>query len=48
MKHPNELTWTPPNDPPERFYMGARTTETKAQGRAGKMSCTNVHKANLR
>jgi len=45
---PNELTRTPPNDPPERFYMGARTTKTKGQGRAGKTSCTNVHKANLR
>jgi len=36
--HPNELTWTPSNDPPERFYMGTHTTETKGQGRAGKMS----------
>ena len=44
---PNELSRTPSNDPLERFYMGARTTETKPQGRAGQMSCTNVHKANL-
>jgi hypothetical protein len=35
----------PSNDPPER--MGARTTETKRQGRARKTSYTNVHKANL-
>ena len=27
--------------------MGARTAETKPQGRVGKMSCTNMHKANL-
>ena len=27
--------------------MGARTTETKGQGRAGQTSCMNVHKANL-
>jgi hypothetical protein len=27
--------------------MGARTTETNRQGRAGQTSCTNVHKANL-
>jgi len=47
MTRPNELTWTPSNDLPERFYMGARTTETKGQGRAGQTSCTNVHKANL-
>jgi len=33
---PNELTWTPSNDPPEQFYMGARATETKGQGRDGK------------
>jgi len=26
---PNELTWTPSNNPPEQFYMGACTTETK-------------------
>jgi len=45
--HLNELTRTPSNDPTERFYMGTRTTETKTQGRVGKMSCTNVHKANL-
>jgi hypothetical protein len=44
---PNEFTRAPSNDPPERFCMGARTTETKRQGRAGKTSCTNVHKANL-
>jgi len=43
----NELTWTPSNDLTERFYVGARMTETKPQGRAGKMSYTNVHKANL-
>jgi len=48
MTCPNELTRTPPIDPPEQFYMGARTTETKGQGRAGKMSCTNMHKAKLR
>jgi len=45
--HLNELTRTPSNDPPERFYMGARTTETKPQGRAGQTRCTNFHKANL-
>jgi len=44
---PNELTWTPSNDPPKRFYMGAPTTETKPQGKAGQMSCKNMHKANL-
>jgi len=44
---PNELTRTPLNDPPERFYMGTRTTETKEQVRAEQMSCTNMHKANL-
>ena len=27
--------------------MGTRTTETKPQGRVGKTSYTNVHKANL-
>jgi len=27
--------------------MGTHTTETKPQGRAGKTSCMNVHKANL-
>ena len=27
--------------------MGARTTEMKGQERAWKMSCMNVHKANL-
>jgi len=47
MTHLNELTWIPSNDPPELFYMGARTTETKGQGRVGQTSCTNVHKANL-
>jgi len=47
MTRPNELTRTPSNDLPELFYMGARTTETKPQGRVGKMSCTNMHKANL-
>jgi hypothetical protein len=43
-----------PNDPPERVHTDAlkrpepaRTTETKRQGRAGKTSCTNMHKANL-
>jgi hypothetical protein len=41
-----------PNDQPERVHTGAlkrpaRTTETKRQGRAGKTSCTNMHKANL-
>jgi hypothetical protein len=40
---PNEFTRAPSNDLPEP----ARTTETKRQGRAGQMSCTNVHKANL-
>jgi hypothetical protein len=44
---PNEFTRAPSNDPPERFCMGARTTETNRQGRAGQTSCTNVHKANL-
>jgi len=44
---PNELTRTPSNDPPERFYMGTRMTQTNRQGRVGQMSCTNVHKANL-
>jgi len=44
---PNELTRTPSNDPTERFYTGAHTTETKPQGRAGQTSYTNVHKANL-
>ena len=29
MTCPNELTQTPPNNQPERFYMGTRTTETK-------------------
>jgi len=42
-----ELKWTPSNDLPEQFYMGARTIETKPQGRARQTSCTNVHKANL-
>ena len=37
----------PSNDPIERFYVGARTTETKPQGRVGQTSFTNVHKANL-
>jgi len=37
----------PSNDLTERFYMGACTTETKPQGKAGQTSCTNVHKANL-
>jgi len=37
----------PSNDPTKRFYMGARTTETKPQGRAGQTSCMNMHKANL-
>ena len=45
--HPNEFTRAPSNDPPERFCMGARTTETKRQERAGQTSYTNVHKANL-
>ena len=44
---PNEFTRAPSNDPPERFFMGARTTETNRQGRAGQTSGTNVHKANL-
>ena len=44
---PNELTRMPTNDPTERFYMGTRTTEMKPHWRAGKMSCTNVHKANI-
>jgi hypothetical protein len=43
----NEFTWAPSNDPLERFYMGARRTETNRQGRVGQTSCTNVHKANL-
>ena len=37
----------PSNNPPERFYMGARMTETKPQGRARQTSCTNMHKTNL-
>jgi len=45
--HPNELTRAPSSDLTERFYMGTRMTETKPQGRAGKTSSTNVHKANL-
>jgi len=45
--HLNELTRTASNDPPERFYTGTRMPETKPQGRAGQMSYTNVHKANL-
>jgi hypothetical protein len=44
---PNEFTRAPSNDPPKRFCMGARTTETNRQGRARQTSCTNVHKANL-
>jgi len=44
----NELTQTPSNDPPERFYMGTRMTEMKGQGTAGQTSYTNMHKANLR
>jgi hypothetical protein len=44
---PNEFTRAPTNDPPERFCMGAQTTETNRQGRAVQMSCTNMHKANL-
>ena len=44
---PNEFTRAPSNDPPERFCMGPRTTETNRQGRAGQTSCTNVHKSNL-
>jgi len=43
----NELTQTPSNNLPERFYMDARMTETKPQGRARQTSYTNVHKANL-
>ena len=40
------------NDPPEGVHTGAlkrpaRTTEMNRQGRVGKTSCTNVHKANL-
>jgi len=46
--HLNELTRTPSNDPPEKFYMGTRMTEMKPQEKAGKVSCKNVHKANLR
>ena len=48
MTRSKELTWAPSNDPPERFYMGAHMTEMKPQGRAGKMSYRNMHKANLR
>jgi len=47
MTLPNELTRMPSNDPTERFYVGARTTEMNPQGRVGQTSCTNVHKANL-
>jgi len=47
LPHPNELTRMPSNDPPERFYMGARTTEMKGQGRPEQTSCTNVQKAYL-
>jgi len=42
--HPNELTQTPSNDLPKRFYVGAHTTEMKGQGRVGKTCCTNMHK----
>ena len=45
MTHLNEFTWTPSNDLPEQVYMGAHTTETKAQERAEKMSYMNMHKA---
>jgi len=45
---PNDLPQMPSNNPPEQFYMGACTTETKPQGRAGQTSFTNMHKANLR
>jgi len=44
---PNELTRTPSNDRPQRFYMGGCTTKMKPQGKAGQTSCMNVHKANL-
>ena len=44
---PNELTQMPSNDPPERYYMGARMTKMKPQGRAEQTSYTNVHKGNL-
>jgi len=37
----------PSNDPTEQFYIGARTTEMKPQGRVRETSYTNVHKANL-
>jgi len=45
--HSSDLTQTPSDDPPERFYVGARMTQANRQGRAGKTSCTNMHKANL-
>ena len=52
MTHPNEFTRTPSNDPPEQVHTDALKrpalmTETKRQGRAGKTSYTNMHKANL-
>jgi len=37
----------PSNNLPERFYMGARTTESKGQGRPEQTSCMNMHKAYL-
>ena len=44
----NEFTWTPSNDIPKWVYMGAYVTEMKAQGRARKTSCMNMHKAHPR
>ena len=43
---PNVFRRAPSNDPTERC-MSARTAETNQQGRAGKTSYRNVHKANL-
>ena len=47
MTHPNELTRTPSNNTPKRFYMGAHMIEMKGQGRDRKTSYMNVHKPNL-
>jgi hypothetical protein len=42
--HPNEFTWVPSNDPPERFCMGARTTETNDKGEPGKRAARTCTK----
>ena len=46
--HLPTVTWTPPNDPHEQFYMGAHMTKMKGQGGDGKTSCTNMHKSKIR